>query len=65
MAYKDQTQCYRTFDGVRWPNWCDVMEDEQVKAVEDAKAAGKRIKLRKHPDGYYQAFMHPEDMAAE
>jgi quinolinate synthase len=54
--------CYRTFDGVKWPNYCDVLDQSHEEDVEKAKKEGKRIKLRKHPDGYYQAFIHPDDL---
>ena len=63
MAFKDQALCYRTFDGVRWPNWCDVLDERCENDVAEAKRQGARFKMRKHPDGYYQAFIHPDDMA--
>ena len=63
MPIKNQMDCYRTFEGIRWPNFCDVIDENTERAVSDAKAAGKRIKLRKHPDGYIQAFIHPDDLA--
>lgn len=62
MPYKDQTKCYRTFDGVQWPNLCDVMDGSHEDEVKARKAAGHRIRLIKHPDGYRQAFIHPDDL---
>lgn len=61
MAIKDQTDCYRTIDGLRWPNFCDILEDSHREDVAACKAAGIRIKIRKHPEGYHQAFIHPDD----
>lgn len=63
MPYKAQTECYRTFDGVRWPNWCDVDDDAARRDVAEARAAGCRLKMRKHPLGFQQAFIHPDDIA--
>jgi hypothetical protein len=61
MPYKDQTLCYRTFQGIKWINFCDVTEDYHNERVVEKKLKGARIKLIKHPDGYRQAFIHPED----
>lgn len=63
MALKDQTQCYRTFGGVRWPNFCDMLDDQHDRDVASAQEQGARIKFRKHPDGYRQAFIHPDDLS--
>lgn len=63
MPIKHQSACYRTFDGVRWPNLCDMISELEEWAVAEAKAAGKRIRIRTHPDGYRQAFIHPDDLA--
>lgn len=63
MPFKHQAECYRTFDGVRWPNLCDVLDGDQEDEVRARKAAGHRIRLIKHPDGYRQAFIRPEDLA--
>lgn len=62
MAYKNQTQCYRTFGGVRWANWCDVLDPAQETEIRYLKAIGIRFRQVKHPDGYRQAFIHPEDV---
>lgn len=64
MPIKNQTDCYRTFDGVRWPNFCDVLDEGHEKDVASAKRQGARIKMRAHPDGYSQAFIHPDDLKA-
>ncbi len=61
MPFKDQTRCYRTFGGIRWRNLCDILEDRHEADVAACKAAGARIRLRMHPEGYKQAFFHPED----
>lgn len=61
MTFKDQTKCYRTFGGVRWVNLCDMLDEQHEIDVRAAKAAGVRVKLRKHPEGYRQAFTHPDD----
>jgi SAM-dependent methyltransferase len=53
--------CYRTIGGVRWLHWCNVLGDESKQAVAQSKAAGLRIALRKHRDGYLQSFVHPDD----
>lgn len=63
MALKDQTQCYRTFDGVRWANLCDVLDERDEQDVRAARNTGVRIRMRKHPEGYQQAFYHPDDEA--
>lgn len=63
MPFKDQTQSYRTFDGVRWFNLCDVLDDQCERDVMAAMDAGVRVKTRKHADGYQQAFYHPDDEA--
>lgn len=62
MAFKHQSDCYRTFDGMRWPNLCDGLSAEQKNEIAARKSAGHRIRIRSHPDGYQQAFIHPEDV---
>lgn len=64
MPCKDQTLCYRTFEGVRWPNLCDMLDAQHEIDVAAAKKAGVRIRLRKHPEGYRQAFFYPDDKTA-
>ena len=59
---KHQADCYRTFDGLRWPNFCDVMEERHKQDIDEARRQGARIRLRKHRDGYHQAFIHPDDV---
>ena len=63
MAVKHQSDCYRTFGGLRWVNFCDMFEDEHFIAVANLKASGARVKIRTHPEGYQQAFVHPDDIA--
>ena len=65
MPIKHQSDCYRTIDGVKWPNLCDMISDECDQDVADRKDRGERIKMRKHPEGYYQAFIHPDDLNAD
>ncbi len=62
MSFKDQTQCYRTIKGVKWPNFCDILEDSDQADVDAFKASGGRVAIRTHPDGYKQAFVHPDDL---
>lgn len=62
MPFKHQSDCYRTFAGVRWPNLCDMLADEHDVEVAARKAAGHRIRIRTHPEGYQQAFIHPDDL---
>lgn len=57
---KHQADCYRTFGGEKWMNYGDILSDEHMAEVKAMQAAGTKIKLRKHPDGYYQAFIKPE-----
>lgn len=61
MPVKTQDKCYRTIGGVRWPNLCDVMSPAEETIVADAKAAGARVVMRKHPRGFQIAFIHPDD----
>ena len=42
-------------------NLCDIMSDDDQDDVDACRQAGARIRLRKHPQGYHQAFYHPED----
>jgi hypothetical protein len=63
MPFKHQSECYRTVNGVRWPNFCDVMSDEDEQEIAKAKSLGARFKMRKHPDGYRQAFIDPDGLA--
>lgn len=60
MPIENQSDCYRTIEGKRWPNLCDMLAPEHVAAVADARSAGFRVMIRKHPDGYRQAFVEPE-----
>ncbi|MGN6772655.1 MAG: hypothetical protein ACTHJQ_22820 [Rhizobiaceae bacterium] len=62
MAAKHQSGCYRTFHGVRWPNLCDMLTEEQEAEIRARKDCGHRIRIRIHPDGFRQAFIHPDDL---
>lgn len=62
MPVKHQSDCYRTIDGLRWPNLCDVFSEDDERDIAKRKAKGQRIRMRKHPEGYYQAFIHPDDL---
>jgi hypothetical protein len=59
---KHQSDCYRTIRGQRWPNLCDILETYHEEEVAARRLAGHRIRLFKHPDGYRQAFIHPDDL---
>ena len=61
MATKSQDQCFRTFGGERWPNLLDMHGPGEEAAVARLKAEGWRIRVRAHPGGFRQAFVHPED----
>lgn len=63
MPIKHQMKCYRTFDGVRWPNLCDILGEEHKRDVSACRVAGVRIRIRHHAAGYKQAFYHPDDEA--
>lgn len=62
MPIKNQTECYRTVKGIRWPNMCDIMTEDDELDVARFRARGGRLKVLKHPDGYKQAFAHPDDL---
>ena len=60
---KHQSNCYRTVDGVRWPNLCDLLEGpKQLAYARAARRQAVRVKIHKHPEGYHQMFVHPEDV---
>lgn len=61
MPYKNQEKCFRTIKGEKYINYCDILSDDQQIEIDKLKQAGKRIKLIKHPDGFYQAFIHSND----
>lgn len=63
MAIKSQDQCYRTFDGVRWPNYSDMHSMEEELHVASLRASGCRIRVRSHSSGFRIAFIHPDDLA--
>lgn len=57
MAYKDQTLCYRTINGERYVNWCDILEPYHDALVEKVKRLKLPHRVVKHPDGYGQLFV--------
>lgn len=65
MPFKDIPKHYRTFDGVRWPAFMEIMNDEIAQEIVHAKSLGARIKIRKcSGKKYYHdpiAYMHPDD----
>jgi hypothetical protein len=62
MPYKHQINCYRTFDGVKYFNQCDVLEELDFCLVEKAKKSKLRHRLVKHKDGFVQLFVHSDDV---
>lgn len=62
MPYKHQSDCYRTINGVRWTNFCDILDDKTAEEIAGFKKNGMRFRLIKHPDGFKQAFVHPDDL---
>lgn len=39
-----------------------MLDDQHDADIARAKAAGLRVKVIKHPDGFSRAFMHPADL---
>lgn len=64
MPVKHQAACYRTFEGVRWSNMSDLLSVSMEGAAEAVQKQGFHVKVRTHPDGYKQAFVHPDDLDA-
>lgn len=62
MAFKHQSNCYRTINGEKWVNLCDVLGPEDKAEIVRRKALGQKIAMRKHAEGYHQAFIHPNDL---
>lgn len=56
---KHQTQCYRTINGVKMMNYCDLImsDEENEKIIKEAKEKFKRVRKIKHPAGYHQLFV--------
>lgn len=64
MAYKHQTQSYRTRQGIRYVCWQDVCEGEggdlkatAKKVVAELKAQGRHAFYETHKDGYARVFV--------
>lgn len=62
MPFKDQTKCYRTINGQRYVNLCDIMEDYHEALAAKCKREKVPHRVIKHPDGYRQLFVR-EDCA--
>jgi hypothetical protein len=58
---KHQSNCFRTINGKQYRNQCDVMDEPDFALVEKAKQLKIRHRVIKHPDGYGQLFVHPDD----
>jgi len=58
---KHQSACFRTINHVRYKNQCDLLEAIDYALVKKAKELGVRHRVIKHPDGYGQLFVHPDD----
>lgn len=61
MAFKHQTQSYRTRKGRRFVCWCDCCEGDTRAAakavVATLKAQGRPAFYESHPDGYARVFV--------
>lgn len=60
MATKHQTKCYRVIKGIEYTNYCDLImgNEENAKAIQEAKAEYKHVKVIKHwTKEYYQLFV--------
>lgn len=64
MPVKHQSDCYRMLGGKKYTNYCDILELSHWAIVASAKAAKIRHRVFKHPDGYSQFFVHPDDKTA-
>lgn len=62
MPDKNQEDCYRTINGVRWPCFCDVITTADERAVKLAKENNLRRRVLKHPDEFLSLFLHPDDV---
>ncbi|GJD58135.1 hypothetical protein [Methylobacterium dankookense] len=57
-GFKAAAECWRTINGVRWPQrHCDPT----AEIVAAYRAAGIRYRKVKHKDGGSDLFVHPED----
>lgn len=60
MPIKQQDKCYRVINGQRLVNYCDLImgDEENEKAIADAKLAYKTVrKIKNVAGGYYHLFV--------
>lgn len=62
MPYKPQTSCFRTINGVRYENQCDILGEEHRQLAAKAKRLKTRCRIVKHKNGFKQLFVHPADV---
>lgn len=62
MPYKHQAACFRTINGARYVNYCDILSDEHEECVVTAKVRQLRHRVIKHKDGFRQLFVHENDV---
>ncbi|MDE4914798.1 hypothetical protein [Methylobacterium sp. 092160098-2] len=57
---KNSAECWRTVEGVRWPQWrCEP----SATIIAAYRAKGIRFRKVRHKDGATDLFVHPEDHA--
>lgn len=56
---KHQTKCYRTINGEKLVNYCDLImsDEENEKMISEAKQKFKKVRKIKRPEGYHQLFV--------
>lgn len=64
MAFKHQTNCYRTRQGIRYENDGDICDATfgalhiQAKArANELKEEGKKVFIERQPEGFYRVFV--------
>jgi hypothetical protein len=57
MAIKEQTNCFRTIQGKRFINWCDLLCAEHEAEIAKVKAAGIPHRIFRHPAGFRRLFV--------
>ena len=60
MAYKHQTDSFRTVNGIRWMNVCDLVGPDFENAARAVNAAGVPCKRVAHAPGEYRLFVAPD-----
>lgn len=61
MPRKQQQDCYRTINGERYVNMCDVHGREEQDYVDAAKRIHASHRLVKHKDGFRILFVWDRD----